>query len=195
MKSRLKLEFDQITTRGGDHGETSLYNGERRRKDDMIFETLGDLDELTSALGVIKASCETFPPVSQGSRELKEWKKMLNRIQSRLVLLGGMIANPDNSRPVREGGLSEKEIEFLEKEQKKIMEKTFFPREFILPGDSLFSAWIDMARAVCRRCERHLVRCIRQEHMQHLIPCQIYLNRLSDYLFVCGRFWDQKTKD
>ena len=71
------------------------------------------------------------------------------------------------------------------------MDVVFFPREFILPGDSLVSAWIDMARTICRRCERDVVRCIRREVMQHLIPCQIYLNRLSDYLFVSGRYWDQ----
>ena len=191
MKTKMKLEFDQITTRGGDHGETSLYNGERRRKDDLIFDTLGDLDELNSALGVVKAGISQFPPVSADSEKLKAWLASLNTIQSQLILLSGMVANPDNSRKIRDGGIVEKDIENLEKEQKRLMDVVFSPREFILPGDSLVSAWIDMARTICRRCERDVVRCIRREVMQHLIPCQIYLNRLSDYLFVSGRYWDQ----
>jgi len=195
MRLGKELEFGQITTRGGDRGETSLYNGERRRKDDLLFETLGDLDELTSSLGVVKAGLRQFSPLKKGDQRQNQWLDVLEQIQKDLIQLGGMVANPDNRSTLKGGGITEKTVTKLEKYQKKLMESTTFPREFIHPGETLVSAWIDVARTVCRRCERRVVRCIRDGVLTHLIPCQVYLNRLSDYLFVSGRYWEQADPD
>jgi len=191
MKSRKPPEFEQITTRGGDRGTSSLFNGERRRKDDPLFETLGDLDELTSALGVVKAGIRQFPPVPPTDRRLQEWLETLDEIQGDLVLLGGMVADPDCRSAGKRRRITSAQTEKLERREKNMMQGITLSREFIHPGETLVSAWTDMARTVCRRCERRLVTCIRDGVMPHLIPCQVYLNRLSDYLFVSARYWEQ----
>jgi cob(I)alamin adenosyltransferase len=188
---RKALDFDQITTRGGDSGESSLFNGERRRKDDPIFHLLGDLDELTSSLGVAVAGLRQFSPLPEKDKRMKAWLDLIDHIQEDLVLMGGMVADPGNSSRLKTRVLEEKHILRLEDSQKKMMETTEFPRSFIHPGKTLYSAWIDMARTVCRRCEREIVGLIRTEVMTHLIPCQRYLNRLSDLLFVSARYWEQ----
>ena len=188
---RKTLEFDQITTRGGDTGDSTLFNGERRRKDDPIFHLLGDLDELTSSIGVAVAGLRQFSPLPAGDKRLKNWFALIDRIQADLVLIGGMVANPDRRSTLKARELGEKHVVKLESFQKEMMESTEFPPEFIHPGKTLYSAWMDMARTVCRRCERQTVGLIRNEVMTHLIPCQHYLNRLSDLLFVSARYWEQ----
>lgn len=190
---RKSLEFDQITTRGGDSGESSLFNGERRRKDDPIFQLLGDLDELTSSLGVALAGLRQFSPLPEKDKRMKAWLGLIDTIQEDLVLIGGMVADPDNSSRLKTRVLEEKHILRLESAQKEMMGTTEFPPRFIHPGKNLYSAWMDMARTVCRRCEREMVGLIRNEVMTHLIPCQRYLNRLSDLLFVSARYWEQVT--
>jgi len=186
-----KLDFDQITTRGGDSGESTLFNGERRRKDDPLFFLLGDLDELSSSLGVSVAGLRQFCPLQVHDKRVVEWLRLIDKVQTDLITLGGMVANPDNRSKLKISPLTDKEVLFIESAQKKMMESTHFPREFIHPGKTLFSAWIDISRTVCRRCERQIVTLIRQGVMTHLIPGQIYLNRLSDMLFVSARYWEQ----
>lgn len=186
-----KLEFDQITTRGGDHGESTLFNGERRRKDDPLFHLLGDLDELSSSLGVALAGLRQFSPLPVKDKRFVQWMDLVDHIQADLIILGGMVANPDNRSRLKITPLSDKDIGKLELSQKKMMETTVFPPEFIHPGKTLYSAWMDVSRTVCRRCERQIVSLIRNGVMKHLIPCQVYLNRLSDLLFVSARYWEQ----
>jgi cob(I)alamin adenosyltransferase len=186
-----KLDFDQITTRGGDSGDTSLFNGERRRKDDPLFYLLGDLDEFSSSLGVVKAGLRQFGPLSNDDIRKVKWLALIEKIQADLIILGGMVADPDNRSKLRNTALGEKETVYLEEFQKKMMETTHFPREFIHPGETIYSAWIDVSRTVCRRCERQIVSLIRNGVMTHLIPGQVYLNRLSDLLFVSARYWEQ----
>jgi len=190
-----KLDFDQITTRGGDSGESTLFNGERRRKDDPLFSLLGDLDELSSSLGVSVAGLRQFCPLPVSDKRVIRWLRLIDQIQADLIILGGMVANPDNRSKLKITPLTDKEVQLLEAAQKEMMESTTFPRAFIHPGKTLYSAWMDMARTVCRRCERQIVALIRNGVMTHLIPGQIYLNRLSDLLFVSARYWEQILED
>ncbi|MDA3956438.1 cob(I)yrinic acid a,c-diamide adenosyltransferase [Oceanispirochaeta sp.] len=190
MKKK-QLDFDQITTRGGDTGDSTLFNGERRRKDDPLFHLLGDLDELSSTLGVAKAGLRQFGPLPETEKRAFHWIGLFERIQADLIILGGMVANPDNRSRLKITPLTDKDTTYLEEAQREMMETTFFPREFIHPGKTLCSAWIDVSRTVCRRCERQIVGLIRNGVMTHLIPCQVYLNRLSDLLFVSARYWEQ----
>jgi len=186
-----KLDFDQITTRGGDTGESTLFNGERRRKDDPLFFLLGDLDELSSSLGVSVAGLREFCPLPLSDKRVVTWLSLIDRVQADLIILGGMVANPDNRSKLKITPLTDREVQMIESAQKDMMESTHFPREFIHPGKTLYSAWIDISRTVCRRCERQIVSLIRNGVMTHLIPGQIYLNRLSDMLFVSARYWEQ----
>jgi cob(I)alamin adenosyltransferase len=175
-----KIDFDLVTTKGGDTGETSLYDGSRYRKDDLFFHTVGDVDELNSWLGVVKNYVNV---------------RYIETIQKQLFKIGAMVATPTNSeewKMITE--LTEKDLLKLEKEQNKIIDEADIPLRFIVPGDTKASAWIDVSRTVCRRAERDIVACIRDKGMTQLIPCQKYLNRLSDYLFVLGRFIEHESK-
>jgi cob(I)alamin adenosyltransferase len=174
------IDFDLVTTKGGDTGETSLYDGSRYRKDDLLFHTVGDVDELNSWLGVVKNYVNV---------------KYIETIQKQLFKIGAMVATPTKSeewKMITE--LAEKDLLQLEKEQNKIIDKADIPLRFIIPGETKESAWVDVARTVCRRTERDVVSCIRDKGMTQLIPCQKYLNRLSDYLFVLGRFVEHDAR-
>lgn len=177
-------EFSQVTTRGGDGGETSLANGERRRKDDILFHTLGSLDELNSQLGVVRASLE------------KKTAQDILTFQERLQVIGGMLAVPKRSDQYeRIRKIDGKDIEELEKREYRLMQHCKVPDKFVLPGDSLKAARTHVARAVCRRVERWMVTCIREHGLNQLIPAQQYLNRLADYLFILGLWLEQNGED
>ncbi len=175
------IEFDKVTTRGGDRGESSLYNGERRRKDDPLFEAMGDVDELSSQLGVVRATA--------GNGALSG---EVEGIQATLLQIGAQIATPKGDplyATLR--FVTDEELVALEKIEKEYLARTSIGDKFVLSGQSLLSAQIDVARAVCRRAERRVVSCIRNAGMIELAPAQRYLNRLSDFLFIVARHFEQ----
>ncbi len=174
-----RIEFSMVTTRGGDRGETSLYNGERRRKDDFIFEVLGDLDELNSALGVVRAKTE-----------LPE----LLAVQKQLLVVGGVVATPKQSAEYTGiPHLRPEAVEELEKRERELLDRAVLSSSFICPGETVVSAETDVARTVARRCERRVVTLIRDYGRSDLIDAQHYLNRLSDYLFILARVLEQQA--
>lgn len=174
------IEFDRVTTRGGDRGMSFLANGERRRKDDPLFEALGCLDELASFLGVVRAA------LADSGR--KEWPETIRAIQERLLAIGAQMSTPRQDPGYRRvKALQPEDLQRLEEQEKALLDRTKIPGRFILPGDNAAAAHIDVARAVCRTAERRIVTCIRDQGMAHLAPCQVYLNRLSDYLFILAR--------
>lgn len=179
----MPVEFPQITTRGGDGGSTSLYNGERRRKSDFLFEVLGDLDELSSTLGLSRALL-----VEQWSGQVSfgVLAERLERIQEALVPIGGQVATPPSaSRPAP--ALDPAILETLEHWQVEYMDGLVM-RRFVQPGACSASAALDMARTVARRAERHLVRHIDESYAVGFELPSRYLNRLSDFLFVAARY-------
>jgi len=171
------IDFEMVTTKGGDGGESSLYNGERRRKDDLVFEVLGDLDELGSFLGLAKAETEN-----------PEMRALIEGPQRMLQRAGSLVATPAHD-PLFErlAKIGEREIRDLEFEEKRILEGTKIEPVFVLPGGNRLSALLDVARAVTRRAERKLVALIRERGCVELADSQRYLNRLSDFLFVLAR--------
>lgn len=176
------IEFEKVTTRGGDRGDSSLYNGERRRKDDLLFEAMGDVDELSSQLGVVKAECEN-----------KKLLTLLADTQRCLLSIGAQIATPkDDQLYSKIAVLTEGDVTNLEKAEAAYLERTEIGSQFVLPGASPLSAKLDVARAICRRAERRIVTCIRDRGMIQLAPSQHYLNRLSDLLFILARHVSQK---
>jgi len=174
------IKFGKITTRKGDSGTTCLADGLTLPKDNLVFEVLGDVDELHSTLGLLKASMEETPD-----------KDEIDWIEHCLLRIGGMIAvPPSRSAFGKVDRVDISDLEELESRQKKLMEKVNMPPLFITYGGSERGARADLARAVCRRTERHIVRLIREEELSHLSDAQKFLNRLSDWLFVKARKLD-----
>lgn len=168
------VKLDQLVTRGGDQGETSLVGGLRVPKDDLRIEAYGTVDELNSILGL----CVQCPDAPDGA-----WKDQLAQIQHRLFDLGAELAD---ARDGASGSLCQDDVDQLE----GWIEEALGPLEpltsFLLPGGSYVSAHLHQARTVCRRAERLSVGLSRQAGVRS-IPL-VYLNRLSDLLFALSRW-------
>ncbi len=160
--------LSRIFTRTGDKGATGLGDGSRVDKDHPRIEAIGDIDELNSVLGLLL------------SHELpKDIHHSLCEIQQTLFDIGGELSMPGTN------SLDAKPVAHLEK-QLEMYNATLTPlREFILPGSTEASARCHLARAVCRRAERHIVALSRSETINENILA--YVNRLSDLLFVISR--------
>ena len=160
--------LSKITTRTGDSGETGLGDGSRVPKDSARIVAIGDVDELNSTIGMLLA--EPLPqPVADA----------LTGIQHDLFDLGGELSIPGQ---VALHGNQVKRIETLTEAFNSDLPPL---KEFILPGGSRTAALAHLARTVCRRTERSLVALARSEAISD--EARIYLNRLSDLLFVLGR--------
>ena len=166
--------LSKITTRTGDGGETGLGDGSRVRKDNPRVVALGEIDELNSAIGVLAA--ESLP---QRIREL------LEGIQHDLFDLGGDVSIPGRTT-VTAGQVGR--LETLLEELNAGLPPL---KEFILPGGTRAAGLAHLARAVCRRAERSLVALSSSEKVAD--DGRIYLNRLSDLLFVLGRVINRES--
>lgn len=165
----------KIYTKTGDKGDTSLFGGQRVPKDALRIEAYGTVDELNSLLGIVRGD----------NTELKI-DKILSQVQNELFDLGADLATPRSTAKkkikrieLRDALTLEKFIDALETHLKPL-------RAFILPGGSPVAARLHFARTVCRRAERVVVRLSRNEDIGEGIT--VYLNRLSDLLFVLARY-------
>lgn len=160
--------LSKITTRTGDGGETGLGDGSRTRKDSPRVVALGEIDELNSSIGVLLA--EPVPEKIHG---------ILEGIQHDLFDLGGDVSIPGRAT------LSDGQVRRLETLLDEFNSALPRLKEFILPGGTRAAGLAHVARAVCRRAERSLVALSSSEKVAN--PARVYLNRLSDLLFVLGR--------
>jgi cob(I)alamin adenosyltransferase len=158
----------KIYTRTGDTGETGLGDGSRAPKDSQRVQALGDVDELNSMIGLLLA--EKLPAGARAA---------LNNIQHDLFDLGGEVCIPGHVS-MRENQVTR--LEALLDEYNGDLPPL---KEFILPGGTRAASLAHLARTVCRRAERSLVSLARAEPVG--TTARIYLNRLSDLLFVLGR--------
>ena len=170
----------KIYTRTGDKGHTSLIGGARVPKFDLRIESYGTVDELNSYIGLI--SDENIQ---------ENYKTVLKEIQNCLFIIGSILASdPDKIKSPDKKGifipeLSPQDAELLEKEIDTMTESLPALRHFILPGGSTTVSFCHIARCVCRRAERSVVHLAQDGSVDENII--IYLNRLSDYLFVLAR--------
>jgi len=173
----------KIYTGSGDRGKTSLLSGERVSKADPRVEAYGDVDELNSILGGIIAAL----PLAEGelAGEIKEIQSVLLHIGARLAVTPGSTVSGELEE------ITEEHRKGLERAIDRIDESLPTLKDFILPGGHISAAWAHVARAVCRRAERHVVALSttqtgigEPEQLRNVI---VYLNRLSDYLFVLAR--------
>lgn len=172
------VRIDKVYTKAGDGGETSLIGGERVAKSSPRIECYGTVDELNAAIGLVQCSL--------GSPSAAELSPILERVQNELFNLGSLLATPDPERRKKAPQIGGRHIEALEADLDRLNEKLPELKSFVLPGGGLASAHLHLARTICRRAERHCVALAANEDIgEHLVA---YLNRLSDALFVFGRF-------
>ncbi len=164
----------KIYTKTGDKGETSLIGGTRVAKHHPRIEAYGSVDELNSHVGLLR-----------GQKIEKKSIETLLEIQDRLFTIGSLLAaDPQRSRmklPELETGDSE----LLEREIDRMNETLPDLKSFVLPGGNDASSFCHIARCVCRRAERLITNLAETEEVSDKIL--IYMNRLSDYLFVLAR--------
>lgn len=168
-----------IYTKSGDKGQTGLLGGKRVSKSNLRIAVVGSLDELNAIFGVLL----TLDPPQKAT-------DILRRAQDDIFTIGAEIADPQKKyidKKIDSDHVTslEKSIDELEVSLPKL-------KNFILPGGTPFAAHTHLSRAICRRAERCLVRLNEKENLgnEHIV---IYLNRLSDLLFMLAR-WDNFEK-
>ncbi|XP_060579313.1 corrinoid adenosyltransferase MMAB-like [Ruditapes philippinarum] len=171
--------FMKIYTKTGDKGTSATFTGERRRKDDIVFEALGSTDELTSAIGLAREYCKDagHPFIDR-----------LEEIQCILQDVSSNIATPKSSARESHSNLTEFSVNYVPTLETWIDEYTqqLPPLEnFILPSGGKSAASLHLARSICRRAERRVTTVVRAREMD-TEPMK-YLNRLSDLLFTMAR--------
>jgi cob(I)alamin adenosyltransferase len=173
----------KIYTKTGDKGKTSLFGGKRIWKDDLRIQSYGTIDELNSVLGVAVTEIKN-----------KELKKIICSIQHELFDLGSDLASPEykSSEKFSIPRINEFNTKHLEVLIDKIDNKLSPLKNFILPGGLKGAALLHHARTVCRKAEREVISLSKVDMINSEI--KIYLNRLSDLLFVLARFENFSSK-
>lgn len=173
----------KIYTKVGDNGGTSLYDGSKVSKDNIIIDCIGDIDELNCEIGCVLSSIKDI-----GYHGDIEIYNVIIKLQSYLFNLGALIAHPNNpdkkNLKFDENGLLVKELEDSIDNMTAIIPKL---SNFILPGGSLSMSFIHKSRTVCRRVERKMVN-LKNNEINIEPCCLIYINRLSDFLFTFARY-------
>lgn len=164
----------KIYTKTGDKGQTSLVGGTRVSKTELRIEAYGTVDELNSCVGLVRDQAVN-----------NDRKDILKEIQDRLFTIGSILASEPEQTKKRIPDLHESDIELLEKEMDRMDESLEPMRFFILPGGHQSVSFGHLARTVCRRAERMVIRLSQETEVDDLVIR--YLNRLSDYLFVLCR--------
>lgn len=164
----------KIYTKTGDKGKTSLLGGSRVSKANKRIDAYGNVDELNSWIGLLRDQ-----KVNQ-KRHL-----LLIEIQDRLFTIGSHLANEGGERQFSIPEIKASDFERLEKAIDEMNEELPPMKNFILPGGNPVISYTHIARTVCRRAERGVVALAELEAVEEVIV--IYLNRLSDYLFVLSR--------
>jgi cob(I)alamin adenosyltransferase len=164
----------KIYTKTGDKGQTSLIGGTRVPKHHLRIESYGTVDELNSYIGLIR------------DQQVSEYQQnLLKEIQDRLFTIGSALASDPEKSKMKIPDLHQEDIELLEKEIDTMTADLPELRHFILPGGSNAVSFCHLARCVCRRAERICVHLSEDSFVDEKV--MVYLNRLSDYLFVLSR--------
>jgi cob(I)alamin adenosyltransferase len=183
-----RLAINRVYTRRGDQGETSLAGGQRVPKDSPRIEAYGTVDELNSFLGAARV---TASELAAAEPRLSPLAAILLRVEHELFNLGSILATlPQDVHP-QQARVTDAEVARLESEIDRMNEDLPPLRSFVLPGGCRLDADLHICRTVCRRAERATVALGRVES----VPPEAvrYLNRLSDALFVFGRWASHVT--
>ena len=167
----------KIYTKTGDEGDTGLFGGGRVPKDHVRVQAYGDVDELNSALGVVRATA----PVAL-------FDPLLESIQRDLFSLGGHLATPHPEKvrkALEKAELSEARVALFERTMDEADAELPALTAFVLPAGTPKAAALHLARTICRRAERSVVTLAHADEVPELFL--VYLNRLSDLLFTLAR--------
>ncbi len=162
--------MNRLYTKTGDDGTTSLIGGKRVLKCDLRVETYGTIDELNSWIGLIRDCVDKY-------------SLQLIDIQKKLFVIAACIA--DESGTTISTRITQLDIETLETYIDQLSEELPTLSDFIIPGGQIYSSYCQIARTKCRKTERNIVNLSQNCQVDKLLT--IYLNRLSDYLFVLAR--------
>ncbi len=168
----------KIYTKTGDKGQTSLIGGTRVPKYHLRIEAYGTVDELNSWLGLIRDQA-----IDDHSL------RILMDVQDRLFTIGSLLASDPEKSKMKLPELTIEDVTILENEMDTMETHLSELKSFILPGGHTTVSYTHIARCVCRRCERLVVHLTEENPIDPQIG--IYLNRLSDYLFVLSRYFAQ----
>lgn len=171
-----KKRITKVYTKTGDKGLTSLVGGKRVSKSSARVEAYGDVDELNSVLGIVLSE------VKDG-----EIKRIINEIQNDLFIIGADLASPPEIQVPR---IKKERIDDIEKIIDKLLEELDPLQEFILPSGSAGGPYLHLARTVSRRAERRIAKLMEEEQLNENVL--IYINRLSDLLFVMARIENKR---
>ena len=183
------MRITKVYTRTGDKGKTRLAGGQQVWKDSLRVEAYGDVDELNSTIGVVRAFNAEFVGNYPAADRLED---ELRWVQNKLFDVGGLLATAPGQTFKNMPTVTAGDVTRLEKLIDSCQKDLLPLKEFILPGGGKISSLLHQARTICRRAERLCVRLGREESLN---PALVrFLNRLSDALFVLAR-WMAKQKD
>ena len=177
----MSVYISKVYTKTGDRGETALVGGKMVKKGSDRIEAYGTVDELNAVLGLVRRANQTDagPEPAKGRIDA-----LLERVQSELFNLGCELATPDPQRRTQGPRIEQRHVDALERDIDAVNDDLPVLKSFVLPGGGPASAHLHLARTVCRRCERIVVALGDPDHAHDIA----YLNRLSDALFVWGRW-------
>jgi cob(I)alamin adenosyltransferase len=178
--------LNRIYTRTGDDGTTALGSGERRKKYDRRVDAYGTLDEVNATLGLVRLHIA-------GDAVLDAvLDPVLGRIQNDLFDVEADLCLSEKGPGGARLTVTDAQVDWLEGEIDRFNAELAPLRSFILPGGSPAAAYLHLARTVCRRAERIMVE-LKDQPGEHVTPPSLkYVNRLSDFLFVAGRYANDK---
>ena len=176
-----RLALNRIYTKSGDKGETGLVGGQRVAKDAQRIEVYGTVDELNSFVGLVRISAK--------ENKLDELELIFERIQHELFNLGSVLATLPQDLHPNQPRITNETIDRLEREIDQYNANLAPLRSFVLPGGTRICAELHVCRTICRRAERALVTLSHSEEIP--VEALLYLNRLSDAMFVWSRWVNQ----
>ncbi len=189
------VRINKVYTGVGDGGRTQLAGGKLVAKDSVRVECLGTLDELNSALGLVLAFAQQQDLQAALKRALQ---RALQPVQQRLFDLGAELATP--ATELQTTAIKQEDVAWLEAAIDRLNESLPPLESFVLPGGGVLAAQLHLARTVCRRAERWCVRLYRETEGEAALEqpekrySLVYLNRLSDWLFVLARWVAHQEK-
>ncbi|RME60741.1 MAG: cob(I)yrinic acid a,c-diamide adenosyltransferase [Candidatus Dadabacteria bacterium] len=172
----------KIYTKQGDKGETRLFGGRKVLKSDLQVSAYGEVDELNSWIGAVRALLRSKEELFKKAYDIDE---VLTRIQKDLFSIGNILAQSSEEEIAKEGD-KVINVGFIEDTIDSYSAKLSSLRSFILPGGSLLSSYFHICRTVCRRAERAVVRLNQEREVSKEVLA--YINRLSDLFFIFARY-------
>ncbi|HEX5457547.1 MAG TPA: cob(I)yrinic acid a,c-diamide adenosyltransferase [Candidatus Nitrosotalea sp.] len=169
----------KIYTKTGDDGTTGLIGNKRVKKSNPRIASYGMVDEINASIGIILSF-----------KIGKDIRDLLTKIQNDLFVVGADLANPNLEN--KSNRITSEMTSYLEKEIDRLEKKLSPITYFILPGGDLVASQVHLARAICRRAETNIVHLSEVDKVNN--HCLIYINRLSDLLFVVARTINKRKK-